>query len=359
MTTPLTSPEEGIYLPRRGIVTGQELIVSTPEVIPAKGMGRSIYYDSNKKPVSMPKEVDLDDLIEQGSYLVSPLLRKAYGIGSVNTFEIFAVITDVPRVIRGGRTTFYRVDKERKKGSEEFKASWKRYRSRDTTRVSKNEAKDVVKAIVLHREEFGEKKFPVTWEDIFDFMGESFILDSQGYLPKVVARYVQTLLDYRFPQSAKAKPYGQKEVVKTVTKNTKIRSIKRKEPELPSNIFARQLNHPILSKEEESELVIKYKSGDEKARERLVKCNQRLVYSIARRYQGRSDLKIKDLMQEGNIGLIKAIDKYDLNGGAKLSTYAAWWIRQSIGVALDDTGTTISNSPLFGHCWKKSQKGRN
>lgn len=93
--------------------------------------------------------------------------------------------------------------------------------------------------------------------------------------------------------------------------------------------------YPVLSREEETELFKKYKSGDLKAREWLIKCNLKLVASYAKRYNNRvnvfsSVLTYLDVVQEGNIGLLKAVDKFDETRGYKFSTYAIWWIRQSI-----------------------------
>lgn len=89
--------------------------------------------------------------------------------------------------------------------------------------------------------------------------------------------------------------------------------------------------YPLLSEDEERKLLIKYKeNNDMQARERLINCNLRLVVSIAKRYVGRSSLGIMDLVSEGSLGLIKAIECFDISRGTKLSTYATWWIRQAI-----------------------------
>jgi len=97
---------------------------------------------------------------------------------------------------------------------------------------------------------------------------------------------------------------------------------------------------PLLSREEEKELAKRIEQGDEEAREKLASANLRLVISIAKKYRGYG-LPFLDIIQEGNIGLMKAIDKFDWRKGYKFSTYATWWIRQAITRALADQSRTI------------------
>lgn len=99
-------------------------------------------------------------------------------------------------------------------------------------------------------------------------------------------------------------------------------------------------NHPRLSFEEEKELSVKALNGDEAAINRLVECNLKLVIPIAKRYHG-CGLPLLDLIQEGNLGLIKAAEKYDGSKGFRFSTYATYWIRQAISRALGDQSRTI------------------
>ncbi|MDR2939478.1 MAG: RNA polymerase sigma factor RpoD [Clostridiales bacterium] len=97
---------------------------------------------------------------------------------------------------------------------------------------------------------------------------------------------------------------------------------------------------PLLSAEEEIELARRMEQGDEVAKKRLSEANLRLVVSIAKRYVGRGMLFL-DLIQEGNLGLIKAVEKFDFRKGFKFSTYATWWIRQAITRAIADQARTI------------------
>ncbi len=109
----------------------------------------------------------------------------------------------------------------------------------------------------------------------------------------------------------------------------------------PVKIYLKEIGRvPLLSNEEEQELAKRMAEGDEEARAKLSEANLRLVVSIAKRYAGRG-MMFLDLIQEGNMGLIKAVEKFDYSKGYKFSTYATWWIRQAITRAIADQARTI------------------
>ena len=109
----------------------------------------------------------------------------------------------------------------------------------------------------------------------------------------------------------------------------------------PVRMYLKEIGKvPLLTPEEEKELAQRMNAGDEEAKRRMTEANLRLVVSIAKRYVGRGMLFL-DLIQEGNLGLIKAVEKFDVDKGYKFSTYATWWIRQAITRAIADQARTI------------------
>jgi RNA polymerase primary sigma factor len=108
----------------------------------------------------------------------------------------------------------------------------------------------------------------------------------------------------------------------------------------------------LLTPEEELDLARRSRAGDASSRARLIEKNLRLVVSVAKRYRGMG-LPFEDLIQEGNLGLIKAVERFDPEMGNRFSTYATWWIRQAIGRALEDKGHSIR---LPVHAQEKARK---
>ena len=109
----------------------------------------------------------------------------------------------------------------------------------------------------------------------------------------------------------------------------------------PVRMYLKEIgNVPLLTSEEEVELAKRVEQGDQEAKKKLTEANLRLVVSIAKKYVGRG-MPFLDLIQEGNMGLMKAVDKFDYTKGYKFSTYATWWIRQAITRGIADTGRTI------------------
>ncbi len=109
----------------------------------------------------------------------------------------------------------------------------------------------------------------------------------------------------------------------------------------PVKVYLKEIGRvPLLTPEEEVDLAVRITNGDDAAKKRLSEANLRLVVSIAKRYLGRG-MQFLDLIQEGNLGLIKAVEKFDYTKGFKFSTYATWWIRQAITRAIADQARTI------------------
>ena len=129
-------------------------------------------------------------------------------------------------------------------------------------------------------------------------------------------------------------------------------------PELLPGYFARISKGKLLTHEEEVELSRRAEAGDRKARRRLIEKNLRLVVSVAKRYRGMG-LPFEDLIQEGNIGLMKATDRFDPEMGHRFSTYATWWIRQAVQRAVADKGRAVRLPVHTGEKARKVARVRN
>ena len=211
-------------------------------------------------------------------------------------------------------------------------------RSKGVIHLSKLNA-DAMQARVNELIETGKAKGVLTYNEIIETLGETEIVSEQfdKILDALSAIGVEVVKD---------EPIEEPEPEPDVLNNTPEEEIDISVPEGisiddPVRMYLKEIGKvPLLSAEEEIELAKRMEQGDVAAKKRLSEANLRLVVSIAKRYVGRGMLFL-DLIQEGNMGLIKAVEKFDYRKGYKFSTYATWWIRQAITRAIADQARTI------------------
>ncbi|MGN1050886.1 MAG: RNA polymerase sigma factor RpoD [Acutalibacteraceae bacterium] len=193
------------------------------------------------------------------------------------------------------------------------------------------------KTVIKELTELGKSKGKLTNKDILDAIGEIEFdpeqleklyenLESQGI--EIVEDLEETIDDISIS-------------VETDINEKNDESAENVSIDDPVKVYLKEIGRvPLLTPEEEVELAIRISEGDVEAKKRLSEANLRLVVSIAKRYLGRG-MQFLDLIQEGNLGLIKAVEKFDHTKGFKFSTYATWWIRQAITRAIADQARTI------------------
>ncbi len=202
--------------------------------------------------------------------------------------------------------------------------------------------------------EIGKSKGQLTNKEIFDATGEMDIEPDQmekfyDMLESSGVEIVESLEDIMLDDDELTSMTGEDD--KEASASDTIVST-----DDPVRIYLKEIGRvPLLTPDEETEIAEKILNGDEEASRRLVEANLRLVVSIAKRYLGRG-MQFLDLIQEGNLGLMKAVEKFDHTKGFKFSTYATWWIRQAITRAIADQARTIRIPVHMGETINKIKK---
>ena len=194
---------------------------------------------------------------------------------------------------------------------------------------------EVMEARVRELIETGKSKGVLTYKEIVEMLGD-VELDSEQFdriLDTLSGLNIDVVKDEAIPEADPVPDVAEEEIDISVPEGISIDD--------PVRMYLKEIGKvPLLTADEEIELAKRMEQGDEEAKKRLSEANLRLVVSIAKRYVGRGMLFL-DLIQEGNLGLIKAVEKFDYRKGYKFSTYATWWIRQAITRAIADQARTI------------------
>ncbi|MGN0185469.1 MAG: RNA polymerase sigma factor RpoD [Aristaeellaceae bacterium] len=192
-----------------------------------------------------------------------------------------------------------------------------------------------MKARISELIEAGKSKGVLTYKEIVELLGD-IELDSEQFdriLDTLSGLNIEVIKDDAIPEAELNAEPVEEEIDISVPEGISIDD--------PVRMYLKEIGKvPLLTADEEIELAKRMEEGDEEAKKRLCEANLRLVVSIAKRYVGRGMLFL-DLIQEGNLGLIKAVEKFDYRKGYKFSTYATWWIRQAITRAIADQARTI------------------
>ena len=194
---------------------------------------------------------------------------------------------------------------------------------------------EAMEARVRELIETGKSKGVLTYKEIVELLGD-IELDSEQFdriLDTLSGLNIDVVKDEAIPEADPVPDAAEEEIDISVPEGISIDD--------PVRMYLKEIGKvPLLTADEEIELAKRMEQGDEEAKKRLSEANLRLVVSIAKRYVGRGMLFL-DLIQEGNLGLIKAVEKFDYRKGYKFSTYATWWIRQAITRAIADQARTI------------------
>lgn len=194
------------------------------------------------------------------------------------------------------------------------------------------------KTVIRDLIELGKSKGQLSTKEILDALGELDFEPEQieKFYDTLESQGVEIIEDFaNIPLEGLDIPAGEGEDVEAALTTEGIAI------DDPVKVYLKEIGRvPLLTPEEEIDLAIRISNGDEAAKKRLSEANLRLVVSIAKRYLGRG-MQFLDLIQEGNLGLIKAVEKFDYTKGFKFSTYATWWIRQAITRAIADQARTI------------------